>query len=96
MCVYVAFHFHHDTSYLSQLTKLRTMLRDEFGSDCVEMESNIDESQEVVFRVQLPVLKSSELHHDFFDKLHFVMQSQAHLTPHFTQMHFDFDSGDSL
>lgn len=85
--VFVAFHVTDDTSVSAAITRLSTLMEDVFGdTQTRELISKDFGSQEVIYKVQKPVLVSKDAMETFFDKLRQVFNAASSMSPHFTQI----------
>lgn len=85
--VFLAFHVMDDTSVGAAITRLSNLMEDIFGDTQVrEMISKDLGSQEVIYKIQKPILVSDDAMATFFDKLKQVFNAASNMSPHFTQI----------
>lgn len=85
--VFVAFHVTDETSVGNSINKLSVLMSEVFGNtQSRELISDDSGSQEVIYKIQKPVLVSKPAMDAFFRKLMQVFNAASGMTPHFTQI----------
>lgn len=85
--VFVAFHVMDETSVGKSIKTLSDLMYEVFGNTQTrELISEDQGTQEVIYRIQKPVLVSKPAMDSFFRKLMQVFNAASGMTPHFTQI----------
>lgn len=92
--VYVAFHITDETSSSASVSRLDRLMETVFGdTQSCELVSEDWGHQEVIYKIQKPVLVSNDAMSIFFDKLKQIFIAASSMSPHFTQLNGDANRG---
>lgn len=94
--VYIAFHVPTDDTANQYIAGMQNSLQEVFQQYYYLEESHFVHELDVlefIYRIQCPVLMSSEALHEFFTSIQKVFNAHAALNPHFTQFN-DSQRGD--
>lgn len=91
--VHIAFHIHYDDDEHYHRMSVIENMHDTFGEYAKGVIPNppndTDETYELVFTVDCPVILSEDNMKEFFQKLMKIFNAHSSLNPHFTQYHTD-------
>lgn len=97
-CVFVAFHVPSDMTYDTTVLKIEKTINNLFGDEQnFEFSSRrsendaddpiaVDNSYEILYRIQKPLTLGGVSFQEFFDKLNTLFSLTDNMTPHFTQI----------
>lgn len=95
--VFVAFHVTDDTSVQATIKRLSNLMEEVFGdTQTRELISKDYGNQEVIYKIQKPVLVSQDAMETFFDKLKQIFNAASSMSPHFTQISEEAMRGTSV
>lgn len=95
--VFVSFHLTDDVETGNNRQKLSKTMEDNFGQlQSEELITKNVGSQEVIYRIQKPIIPSYLESQLFFERLEKVFQKESIHTPHFTQVNENTDLNKGL
>ncbi len=83
----MAFHLQSRPSAASDAAKIDDLLERFFGAESVDSVDLDIQDNEIVYRINKPIISSNEELLEFFKSLKKLFESTAEYTPHFTQIH---------
>jgi len=85
--LHIAFHLKNTLNAATEAAKIGKLLSEIFGPEQVETVDLDTQDKEVVYRVNKPVIASTDEYQEFFKSLKDLLAQTEEFHPHFTQIY---------
>lgn len=86
-CIHVAFHLNSSPNASADAARLGVLLVKIFGEGQIETVDLDIQDNEIVYKINKPVLADNDVHQGFFQSLQRLFAETDEFHPHFTQIH---------